>query len=54
MKNFNELSDFSTSEINELIGLARRLDGPSSASITEARDRTLVQMAVLHQMLSGS
>ena len=30
------------------------LDGPLSVVITEARNRMLVQMAVLHQMLTGS
>jgi N-acetylornithine carbamoyltransferase len=30
------------------------LDGPRSAVITEARNRMLVQVAVLHQMLSGA
>jgi len=30
------------------------LDGPRSVVIAEARNRMLVQMAVLHQMLSGS
>jgi len=32
----------------------RILDGPRSVVIAEARNRMLVQMAVLHQMLSGS
>jgi len=32
----------------------RILDGPRSVVITEARNRMLVQMAVLHQMLSSS
>jgi len=32
----------------------RILDGPRSVVITEARNRMLVQMAVLHQMLSNS
>jgi ornithine carbamoyltransferase len=32
----------------------RILDGPRSIVIHEARNRMLVQMAVLHQMLSGS
>jgi len=30
------------------------LDGPRSVVIAEARNRMLVQMAVLHQLLSGS
>jgi ornithine carbamoyltransferase len=30
------------------------LDGPRSVVIAEARNRMLVQMAVLHRMLSGS
>ena len=30
------------------------LDGPRSVVISEARNRMLVQMAVLHRMLSGS
>jgi ornithine carbamoyltransferase len=29
------------------------LDGPRSVVIQEARNRMVVQMAVLHQMLSG-
>jgi N-acetylornithine carbamoyltransferase len=32
----------------------RILDGPRSVVIAEARNRMLVQMAVLHRMLSGS